>query len=197
MDAPPTSPAAPRPVRLLGLPGSLRRGAYSRAVLHGIAAGLAPGVALEIREIRLPLYDQDEDGPAAPSQVTAFRRAIAESDGLVIATGEYNHGMPGVLKNALDWASRPYGNSALAEKPVLVISCSPGFVGGVRAHAQLNETLLSIPARLLGGPQVVIPNVAEKIADGKLTDEASLTFALAAVARLAALCRELQTAAAA
>src|SRR5262249_26020287 len=97
-----------------------------------------------------------------------FRNAIGVSDGVVIVTPEYNHGIPGVLKNALDWASRPYGKSVLIDKPVLVISVSPAFTGGVRAQAQVNETLLSIPARILAGPQVVIGGVAEKTKTGCL-----------------------------
>jgi chromate reductase len=92
--------------------------------------------------------------------VRQFQNAVAYSAGLIIVSPEYNHGVPGVLKNALDWASRPYGNSVLIEKRVLVISVSPAFTGGVSAHAQVNETLLSIPARLVGGAQVVIGNVS-------------------------------------
>lgn len=106
----------------------------------------------------------------------------------MIATPEYNHGIPGVLKNALDWASRPLGRSALTGKPVLVISVSPAFTGGVRAQAQANETLLAIQSRPVPGPQVVIGNVADKIRDGQLIDESSLRFALSAIDRLIALC---------
>ncbi|MDJ0390230.1 NAD(P)H-dependent oxidoreductase [Roseomonas sp. E05] len=178
-----------RPVRLLGLPGSLRQNSYSLAILRGLQAGLGAEAVLEIRDLQLPLYNQDEDGPNGPEAVHAFRRAIAEADGLVIATPEYNHGAPGVLKNALDWASRPYGQSVLTGKPVLIISSSPAFTGGVRAQAQLNETLLSVQALLVPGPQVVIGNVAAKVQDGRLVDEASLEFALAALRGLAALCR--------
>jgi chromate reductase len=174
-------------LRFLGLPGSIRREAYSLAVLRGLQARLGEAV-LSIRDLRLPLYDQDEDGPAAPEVVTAFRGAIAACDGLIISTPEYNHGMSGVLKNALDWASRPYGRSVLTDKPVLVISSSPAFTGGVRAHAQVNETLLSVQALILSGPQVVVGGVANKVRDGRLIDKASLTFALAAIDRLAALC---------
>jgi chromate reductase len=115
--------------------------------------------------------------------VREFRDAIAYSDGLIIVTPEYNHGMPGVLKNALDWASRPYGKSVLIDKPVLVISVSPAFTGGVRALAQVNETLLSIPARLVGGAQVVIGNVSEKLSQGRL-DQSFLSFAMQSVERL-------------
>lgn len=145
-------------------------------------------VDLQISDLRLPLYDQDEDGSSTPQTVRAFRQAVAESDGVVIATPEYNHGIPGVLKNALDWASRPLGRSALTGKAVLVISVSPAFTGGVRAQAQANETLLAIQSRPVLGPQVLIGNVADKIRDGRLTDEPSLRFALWAIDRLIALC---------
>jgi chromate reductase len=136
----------------------------------------------------LPLYNEDEDGNHAPLEVRQFRNAVAYGAGLIIVTPEYNHGMPGVLKNALDWASRPYGKSVLIDKPVLVISVSPAFTGGVRAHAQVNETMLSIPARLVGGAQVVIGNVAEKVSDGVL-DQSFLSFAMQSVDRLIELSR--------
>ena len=179
---------ASRQARLLGLPGSLRQGSYSLAVLRGLQPALSPAVDLQIGDLRLPLYDQDQDEPSTPQTVQAFRQAVAESDGVVIATPEYNHGIPGVLKNALDWASRPLGRSALTGKAVLVISVSPAFTGGVRAQAQANETLLAIQSRPVLGPQVVIGNVADKIRDGRLTDEPSLRFALSAIDRLIALC---------
>jgi chromate reductase len=121
--------------------------------------------------------------------VRAFRRAIAASDGIVISTPEYNHGMPGPLKNALDWASRPHGQSVLVGKPTLIISSSPAFTGGVRVQSQLNETLLSVQAAVVPGPQVVIGGVADKVSDGRLVDQPSLTFALAAIDRLTSLCR--------
>ncbi|MDB5453477.1 MAG: NADPH-dependent reductase [Caulobacteraceae bacterium] len=178
-----------RRTRLLGLPGSLRRNSHSRAVLRGLAATLQPATDLAILDLRLPLYDEDEDGPAAPDAVQAFRRAIGDSDGVVIATPEYNYGVPGVLKNALDWASRPYGQSVLIGKPVLAISISPAFTGGVRAQAQLNETLHAIEAMIVRGPQVVIGAIGAKVEDGHLVDEASLGFARSAVDRLVALCQ--------
>ncbi len=181
-------------VRLLGLPGSLRRDSHSLAVLRSLQPALSPAVDLQIGDLRLPLYDEDEDGPSTPEVVRAFRHAVAGSDGVVIATPEYNHGVPGVLKNALDWASRPLGQSALTGKPVLVISVSPAFTGGVRAQAQVNETLLAIHSRPVLGPQVVIGNVATKVSDGRLTDEPSLRFALSAIDRLVALCPTLRQA---
>lgn len=172
--------------KLLGLPGSLRSNSNSLAILRGLRDALPADVSMDVRDLRLPLYDQDIDTPDAPAEVHGFRQAIADADGVVIVTPEYNYGMPGVLKNALDWASRPYGKSALIGKPVLVISNSPAFTGGVRAHQQVNDTLLALPAKLLAGPQVVVGGVGEKIKDGKLSDEAVLKFALGAIDRMLA-----------
>ncbi|MDQ0391596.1 NADPH-dependent FMN reductase [Labrys monachus] len=182
----------PDRLRFLGLTGSLRRDSHSTAILRGLQAALGAGADLVIRDLQVPLYNEDEDGPATAEPVRQLREAIAASDGLVIATPEYNHGIPGVLKNAIDWASRPYGTSSLTGRPVLVISSSPAFTGGVRAHAQVNEALLSAQALLVPGPQVVIGGIAEKIRDGRLVDEASLAFAVAAVGRLEAACRRLR-----
>jgi len=94
---------------------------------------------------------------------------------------EYNHGMSGVLTNALDWVSRPHGMSVLKGKPVLTMTASRAFTGGVRAHQQMNETLASIPARPVFRRQIVIGGVHEKVHDGRLVDQATLSFALAGV----------------
>jgi chromate reductase, NAD(P)H dehydrogenase (quinone) len=177
------------PVKLVGLAGSLRAQSFSHATLVGLRNNLPDKVWLDILDLRLPLYAEDGDGVAAPAEIENLRKAIASSDGIVIVTPEYNHGIPGVLKNALDWASRPYGKSCLVNKPALVISISPAFTGGVRAHAQVNETLLSIPAQVLGGPQVVIGGIEAKIKNGGLVDEATLSFALAAIRRMISLSR--------
>jgi chromate reductase, NAD(P)H dehydrogenase (quinone) len=177
-------------VKLIGLPGSLRNASFSRATLVGLRNNLPDKVTLDILDLQLPLYNEDNDHLDGPTDVRRFRAVIADCDGVVIATPEYNHGIPGVLKNALDWASRPYGKSVLINKPVLVMSVSPAFTGGVRAHAQVNETLLSIPARLMGGAQVVIAGIADKVKDGALVDEASLSFALSSVRRMISLSRQ-------
>jgi chromate reductase len=165
-------------VNLLGLPGSLRSNSYSRSVLQTLQRTLAPETALAIRDLGLPLYNEDVDGDSAPDDVRSFRSSITASDGVVIVTPEYNHGIPGILKNALDWASRPLNRSAFAEKPVVVVSISPAFTGGVRAQASVHDTLLAIGARIIGGPQIVIGSIAEKIVRGELVDRASLSFAL-------------------
>ena len=167
---------------LLGLSGSLRRASNSTAVLRGLQDALGPRGALNIFPLHgMPLYNEDDDGEHAPESVRALRSAIEASDGVIMISPEYNHGMSGVLKNALDWASRPYGRSVLKSKPVLTMTASPAFTGGVRAQQQMNETLASIPARPVLRPQIVIGGVHEKVRDGRLIDEAALSFAIAGV----------------
>jgi chromate reductase len=170
------------PFRLLGLSGSLRRASHSTAVLRGLEGALRLRAALDIFPLHaIPLYNEDDDAGHAPESVRALRSAIEASDGVIMISPEYNHGMSGVLKNALDWASRPYGLSVLKAKPVLTMTISPAFTGGVRAQQQMNETLASIPARPVFRPQIVIGGVHEKVRDGRLIDEAALSFALAGV----------------
>lgn len=174
-----------RTTRLIGISGSLRSGSFSTAVLETLAADTPSGTELTLHSLAdVPLYNQDDDTDTPPAAIEALRKAIAGADGLVIVTPEFNYGVPGVLKNALDWASRPYGAASLFGKPVVTISVSPAFTGGVRAQAQLNETLLSTQSRLLVRPQVVIGEVHSKVEDGRLTDHASLGFAKAAIADL-------------
>jgi len=169
-------------IHLLGLSGSLRHASNSTAVLRGIQDALAPRAALNIFSLHgMALYNEDEDGQHTPESVRALRSAIETSDGVIMISPEYNHGMSGVLKNALDWASRPFGQSVLRGKPVLTMTASPAFTGGVRAQQQMNETLASIPARPVLRPQIVIGGVHEKVRDGRLVDEATLRFALVGV----------------
>lgn len=169
-------------IKLLGLSGSLRSGSFSTAILETLAAKVPAGTELVLHSLAdVPLYNQDLDTDEPLPAVAALRHAIAAADGIVIATPEFNYGLPGVLKNALDWASRPYGAAALLRKPVVTMSSSPAFTGGVRAQAQLNETLLAIGASLVVRPQVVIGEVHTKVQDGILTDETSVKYALAAI----------------
>ena len=163
--------------RLLGLSGSLRRTSNSTAVLRGLQDALGFRAALDIFLLHaIPLYNEDDDAEHAPESVRALRSAIEVSDAVIMISPEYNHGMSGVL-----WASRPYGRSVLKSKPVLTMTASPAFTGGVRAQQQMNETLASIPARHVLRPQIVIGGVHEKVRDGRLVDEAALRFALAGV----------------
>lgn len=171
--------------RLLGISGSLRSGSYNTTILKILAEAVADRAGMTIFPLgEVPLYNADLDTETPPPAVAALRREIAEADGIVIAAPEYNHGISGVLKNALDWASRPFGKSTLTGKPVLTLTSSPASTGGVRAQAQLNETLTSIAAILVLRPQTVIASVHERIKDGQLVDAQTTNFLLAGVADL-------------
>jgi chromate reductase len=176
------TPPETRVPRLLGLSGSLRRGSFNTAVLATLQTAIAERARLEIFPLAsIPLYDGDLDGDAPPAPVRALKDAIAGCDGIVVCSPEYNYGIPGVLKNAIDWASRPGFQSPLVGKPVLIMTASLAFTGGARAQAQIREAFLATLARVVVRPEVVIASAHKKIADGRLTDEATLRFALQAV----------------
>src|SRR5258705_13980872 len=123
--------------RLLGLSGSLRRASNSTAVLRGLQDALGSRASLDIFPLHaIPLYNEDDDAEHAPGSVRALRSAIDASDGVIMISPEYNHGMSGVLKNTLDWVSRPYGRSVLKSKPVLTMTASPALPGGGPAEKQ-------------------------------------------------------------
>jgi chromate reductase len=174
-------------IKLAAISGSLRAASANTAVLRTLQDLMPGGVEMKLLSLDgLPLYNQDLDGPEPPPQVAAFKAAVAAADGLVICTPEYNFGIPGVLKNALDWASRPAFASPLKHKPALMMSCSPAFTGGARAHAQLRETLAGALSRVVVRPPVVIGGVHTKIQQGLLVDDASVKVALEAVSDLVA-----------
>jgi len=140
-------------MRVLGLSGSLRRDSHNRALLRAAAAALPPGAQLVEwdRLADLPAYDEDlETAPApTPEPVRALREAIADADALLIATPEYNGSLPGALKNALDWASRPYASNPLRGKPAAVVGASTGLFGAVWAQAEARKVLATIGAHVL------------------------------------------------
>jgi chromate reductase, NAD(P)H dehydrogenase (quinone) len=164
-------------VRVVGISGSLRRASFSTSLLKILAEKVAPAIDLRVVTLEdIPLYNEDLDqNPELPS-IAAFKKIIAESDGVLITTPEYNHGVPGVLKNALDWASRPVFESCFKNKPVSIISSSKAFTGGVRAQYQLREALISMHAHLVMGPEVVVGGVHAKLAEDVYQDESGLTF---------------------
>lgn len=185
------------PFRLLGLSGSIRRNSYCTAVLETLQEKLAGKAALSIFPLNdIPPYDPDLDSENTPDSAAAMRKAIADVDGLIVISPEYNYGMSGVLKNALDWASRPAMQSPVKGKPILLMTASPAFTGGVRAQHEMRETLSGMLGRVIARPQVVIGTVHEKIKDGRLVDEAALSFASAAVDDLLAEIRLLRGASA-
>jgi len=168
--------------RLLGISGSLRSQSTNTAILKTLSHRLGDQTQLDLFTLNdIPLYNADIETQALPASVVALKEAIAHSDGLIICSPEYNYGVSGVLKNALDWASRPGFNSPLKSKPVLIMTSSPGLLGGVRAQSQLRETLSATLSRVISCPQIVIPGVNQKIRDGRFIDETTIEFMLAAV----------------
>src|SRR3989440_7082381 len=142
------------PITILGIAGSLRRGSYNRAALR-VAQQLVPaGRRLEVIEIgELPPYNQDLE-PAAPPVVAELKRRIRAADAILFATPEYNYGVPGVLKNAIDCASRPYGDNAWDGKPVAIISAAMSLLGGVRAQYQLRQSFVFLNMYPMNLPEV-------------------------------------------
>jgi chromate reductase len=172
-------------VRILGISGSLRKVSFSTALLKILAQRVAPAIDLQVVTLEdIPFYNEDLDvAPGIPA-VNALKQAVTAADAVLFSTPEYNHGIPGVLKNALDWLSRPVFNSCFKDKPVSIITSSKAFTGGVRAQYQLRETLISMHAHLVVGPEVVVGSVHQKFADGIYTDEAGLDFMLQSLTRL-------------
>ncbi len=167
------------PYRLLGISGSLRTHAFSTAVLEALAEATAAHAEYDYADIgALPHFNQDLYVDPLPAAVERFRSQITAADGLVISSSEYNHGIPGVLKNALDWASRPHNHSPLRGKPVLIVTSSPAFTGGARAQYQIRETVVSMLARPVSTPEIVIGGVGAKIIDGRFHDSVTVEFAL-------------------
>lgn len=180
--------SAPTPaarIRILAISGSLRSDSYSTAVLRSLQPLLPPSVSVELFLLNdVPLYNADLDGDAPPQGVVRLKEAIAAADGLVICSPEYNYGIPGVLKNAIDWASRPGFASPLKDKPALIMTASPGTAGGVRAQAPIRDALAATLARPSVRQHVAIANVGARVRDGRLADEATLDFIKAALVDL-------------
>jgi chromate reductase len=171
--------------RLIGMSGSLRAGSYSNAVLETLRERFAGAAELTIWDLAsIPAYNQDFEGEKRPAPVKALLAAIAEADGLVLCAPEFNHSIPGVLKNALDWASRPAFTSVMAYKPVAIMATSRGPLGGARCLEHMRAALDSMLSRVALAREVTITATADKICDGRLVDETSLGFACAAVEAL-------------
>lgn len=174
-----------RTPRLIGMSGSLRTGSYSNAVLETLRQRFAGRADLTLWDLApIPAYNQDFEGEKRPAAVRELLAAIAAADGVVLCAPEFNHSIPGVLKNALDWASRPAFASVMAYKPVAIMATSRGALGGVRCLEHLRVTLASMLSRVALAREVVITGTADKIRDGRLVDEASLGFACGAVEAL-------------
>jgi chromate reductase, NAD(P)H dehydrogenase (quinone) len=176
-------------VRIVGISGSLRGGSYNRALLSAAQADLPAGV--ELREWRgletLPAYNEDAEaeGPFAPAPVASLRRALAEGDAVLIATPEYNHSIPGALKNALDWASRPWPDNVLRGKPVAVVGASTGVFGALWAQAEARKILTAIGADVVDTTLPVASAGQAFTAEGRLRDAGAARALRAIVDELA------------
>ncbi|MGA1993751.1 MAG: NAD(P)H-dependent oxidoreductase [Bryobacteraceae bacterium] len=158
--------------RILGIAGSLRQGSYNRAALRA-AARLAPeGVTLEVFDLDgIPPYNQDEE-TRPPARVAELKARIRAADAILFATPEYNYSIPGVLKNAIDWASRPYGDSAWNGKPAAVMGASVALQGTSRAQYHLRQVFVYLDMHPLNQPEVMIADAARRFDEhGNLTDE--------------------------
>jgi chromate reductase, NAD(P)H dehydrogenase (quinone) len=155
---------------VLGLSGSLRRDSHNRKLLRAAAEELPTGDRLGVWEGlgQLPIYDQDLDVAPAPAEVRRLRDAIAAADAVLISTPEYNHSIPGGLKNALDWASRPFANNVLRDKPVAVVGASTGLFGAVWAQAETRKVLKAM------GAHVIERELPVGSADGAFDEEGRL-----------------------
>ena len=159
---------------ILGFAGSLRRASYNRGLIRAAVAMAPAGIKVISFELDdVPLYNQDVEEAGEPGSVVAFKQAIARADALLVATPEYNHGVPGVLKNAIDWASRPRISSPLRDKPVAVMGATPGNGSTARAQAQLREAFVFTGACVMPLPEVMIGAAASHFDhEGNLTDTA-------------------------
>jgi chromate reductase len=166
-----------KPVRILGIAGSLRRDSYNRAALRAATELVPEGASIDIFELDgIPGFNQDEE-QNPPAKVVELKRRIREVDAILFVTPEYNYSVPGVLKNAIDWASRPYGDSAWNGKPAAIMGASVGAIATARAQYHLRQMMVFLNMFPVNQPEVMIGNASERFdASGNLIDDASKDF---------------------
>lgn len=181
------------PLNVLGICGSLRQASYNAAALR-VAQALAPdaGMSITVADISsLPLYNEDLRTAGFPAAVERFREQIRAADALLFVTPEYNYSIPGVLKNAIDWASRP-PEQPFAGKPAAIMGASPGAIGTARAQYHLRQVLVFLDVHPLNKPEVMIGAAHERFdAQGQLTHEPTREFIAKMLAALTAWARQL------
>jgi len=158
-------------IKILGIVGSLRKDSYNHFALKAAQELLPAGVRLDLIELHgIPLFNQDLE-TKMPAAVVELKRQILDADAILFATPEYNYSVSGVLKNAIDWASRPFGESAWTGKPAALMGATPGSLGTARAQYHLRQILVGFDMPLVNQPEVMIGNAAHCFApDGRLTD---------------------------
>ncbi|MGH6611460.1 MAG: NADPH-dependent FMN reductase, partial [Burkholderiaceae bacterium] len=159
---------------ILGISGSLRSGSYNTALLRAALEAVPDGTQMELARIDdFPLYNEDVRQAGFPPPVQRLREQIARADALLIVTPEYNYSIPGVLKNAIDWASRP-PDQPFNEKPIALMGASPGMLGSARAQYHLRQCFVFLNAFVLNQPEVMVAKANERFdQEGRLTDEAT------------------------
>jgi len=164
-------------IKILGIVGSLRKDSYNHSALKAAQELVPDGAVLTLIELHgIPVFNQDDE-MAPPAAVLEFKRQIRAADGILFATPEYNYSISGVLKNAIDWASRPYGESAWLGKPAALMGVSVGSLGTARAQYHLRQILVAQNMPVVNQPEVMIGNAAQRFdKDGRLTDEATRLF---------------------
>lgn len=182
-----------RRVHILGIAGSLRKGSLNRMLLRAAGAALPEGVTLEEFELAgVPVFNQDSEDPL-PESVARLKERIEAADAILIATPEYNYSAPGVLKNAIDWASRPQGRNSWQGKPVAVMGASMGLMGTSRAQYHLRQMFVFLDMHPVNKPEVMIASAHQKFdEEGRLTDAKAREMVGRLVESLAAWTRRLR-----
>jgi chromate reductase len=178
---------------ILGIPGSLRKASFNRHALVAAQALVPAGAALEIFELEgIPPFNQDQE-KQPPTRVTELKAKVRAADAILFATPEYNYSIPGVLKNAIDWASRPYGDNAWQGKPVAVMGASVGILGSARAQYHLRQCFVFLNMYPVNQPEVLIASAAQRFNErGELTDETSRELIRKLLAELVAWTKRLK-----
>ena len=180
------------PIRILGIAGSLRRESYNRAALRAATELVPEGATLEIFDLDgIPMFNQDEE-QNPPAKVVELKRLVRQADAILFVTPEYNYSVPGVLKNAIDWASRPYGDSAWNGKPAAIMGASVGTLGTARAQYHLRQIMVFLNMFPINQPEVMIGNASKRFdQEGNLTDEQTKEFIRQLLQNLVAWTRRL------
>lgn len=160
---------------ILGIVGSLRKGSFNKSLMEAARECLPEGASLTVADIGgLPLFNQDLENDM-PAPVKTLKRQVENADAILIATAEYNYSVPGVLKNAIDWASRPYGKNSFNGKPVAVMGASIGMIGSARAQYHLRQMFVFLNMHPVNQPEVMVPFAADNFdSEGRLTNDTTV-----------------------
>ena len=173
-------------LHVIGIAGSLRRRSLNRALLVAARELAPPNLLIEVRELDdLPMFNEDLENGGPPPPVDALRRAVRNADGVLLVTPEYNHGVPGVLKNAVDWLSQPLRDSALEGKPAALMGASTGLTGTARSQSQLRQAFVLTNSPVMQQPEVLVARAHEKFDSlGRLTDETTRGYIIGFLLRM-------------